>query len=241
MSASATFKAALARARAIPRPTPRPAPVTSATLLGASWCLTVLASSHCPAPGGRASRVFPNGLKRGPIRCAAVVRGVALRRLWRAVQSRTSLCSRVSHDLAETERLMPVVLVGTLDTKGRELAFVRDVIRRQGLSTLVIDAGSVGPPEFGPDIDREQVFDRAGTSLAAIRERGDRGHAVAKAAEGVAALAVELSEQGRIEGIFSLGGSAGTTIGTAAMRSLRFGIPKIMVSTMASGQTRPYV
>jgi len=136
---------------------------------------------------------------------------------------------------------MPVVLVGTLDTKGRELAFVRDVIRRQGLSTLVIDAGSVGPPEFGPDIDREQVFDRAGTSLAAIRERGDRGHAVAKAAEGVAALAVELSEQGRIEGIFSLGGSAGTTIGTAAMRSLRFGIPKIMVSTLASGQTRPYV
>jgi uncharacterized protein (UPF0261 family) len=136
---------------------------------------------------------------------------------------------------------MPVVIVGTLDTKGDELRFVRDVLARQGLETLVIDAGSVGPPGFAPDIDRAEVFRRAGTSSEAIRARGDRGHAVAEAAKGVAAIAADLAARGVIEGILGIGGSAGTTIGTAAMRALPFGLPKVMVSTLASGQTRPYV
>ncbi len=136
---------------------------------------------------------------------------------------------------------MPVVLVGTLDTKGAELAFVRDRLHAQGLETLTIDAGSVGPPSFAPEISREDVFRRARTSLAAIRDMGDRGRAVAKAAEGVAAIIADLQTQGRVDGIFALGGSAGTTIGTAAMRALPVGVPKVMVSTIASGQTRSYV
>ncbi len=136
---------------------------------------------------------------------------------------------------------MPVVLIGTLDTKGRELAYVRDLLRAARLETRIVDAGSLGPPEAEPQVAREEVFRRAGTSLAAIRERGDRGLAVAEAARGVAALVAEWIGRGEVEGILAVGGSAGTTIGTAAMRAAPFGMPKVMVSTLASGQMRPYV
>jgi uncharacterized protein (UPF0261 family) len=136
---------------------------------------------------------------------------------------------------------MPVVLVATLDTKGDELAFVRDLLVGQGIGTLVIDAGSAGPPGFAPDIDRAEVFRRAGTSWEAVRDRGDRGAAVGDAARGVAAVVSGLAAAGTVRGILAIGGSAGTTIGTAAMRALPFGIPKVMVSTLASGQTRPFV
>ncbi|MBX6313135.1 MAG: GNAT family N-acetyltransferase [Isosphaeraceae bacterium] len=136
---------------------------------------------------------------------------------------------------------MPVVLVGTLDTKGHEVAFVGRILERYGLEVLVIDAGSVGPPAFAPDIDRQRVFSRAGISDEEIRARGDRGEAVAAAARGVAAIVTDLAFQGQVEGILALGGSAGTTIGTAAMRALPFGVPKVMVSTLASGQMRPFV
>jgi uncharacterized protein (UPF0261 family) len=136
---------------------------------------------------------------------------------------------------------MPIVLIGTLDTKGRELGFVRDLIRERGREPLVIDAGAIGSPQIVPDIDRAEVFRRAGTTWPEVRDRGDRGRAVAQAAEGVAAIVKDLAARGAVTGIFALGGSAGTTIGTAAMRAVPFGIPKVMVSTLASGQTRPYV
>jgi uncharacterized protein (UPF0261 family) len=136
---------------------------------------------------------------------------------------------------------MPVVIIGTLDTKGDEVAFVRDLLRDQGVETLVIDAGVLSPPTFTPDVSREEVFRRAGTSVAEVVERGDRGEAVAGAARGVAALVAELAARGDLSGILGLGGSAGTVIGTTAMRATPFGIPKVMVSTLASGQTRPYV
>lgn len=136
---------------------------------------------------------------------------------------------------------MPVVLVGTLDTKGDEVAFARDVLRAQGITTRVIDAGSLGPPGFTPEVGREEVFRRAGTSSEAVRDRGDRGEAVNAAARGVAAIVTDLSREGGVEGVFGLGGSAGTVIASAAMRALPFGLPKVMVSTLASGQTRPYV
>ena len=139
------------------------------------------------------------------------------------------------------DRAMPVVLVGTLDTKGRELAFVRDLpcdAGRGGDAWSSTRAGSIGPPAFPPDIDRVAVFRRAGLDAEAVRREGDRGQAVAGAARGVAAIVGELSG---VSGVFGLGGSAGTVIGTAAMRALPFGVPKVMVSTLASGQTRPYV
>jgi len=131
-----------------------------------------------------------------------------------------------------------VVLIGTLDTKGRELAFARDLIRAQGLETLVVDAGSLGPPTIEPDVSRADLFRLAGLEPPA---QGDRGEAVAASAEAVARVVAAWHASGRVEGVFALGGSAGTVIGTSAMRGLPFGIPKVMVSTLASGQVGPFV
>lgn len=136
---------------------------------------------------------------------------------------------------------MAVILIGTLDTKGAEYAYVRDLLRAQGVETLVVDAGSQGPAAFAPDVTRERVFAAAGTTLAAVVKAGDRGSAVQAAALGATRVALDLHDQGRVRGILGLGGSAGTTISTAAMRALPFGIPKLMVSTLASGQVKPFV
>ncbi|HLJ93162.1 MAG TPA: Tm-1-like ATP-binding domain-containing protein [Gemmataceae bacterium] len=136
---------------------------------------------------------------------------------------------------------MPVILIGTLDTKGTELQFVRDLLNRTGVATLVIDAGVLRPPRFSPDIPREAVYQAAGTSLAAVQRANDRGRAIDAAAIGVAKLILDLQAKGEVDGVLALGGSAGTTIGTASMRALPFGIPKLMVSTMASGQVKHWV
>jgi uncharacterized protein (UPF0261 family) len=134
---------------------------------------------------------------------------------------------------------MPVILIGTLDTKGVEFQFVRDRLHAAGVATLVLDAGVKGPPHFSPDVPREHVFAAAGTSLAAVQK--DRGQAIDAAARGAAKLVAGLHAEGKVDGVLGLGGSAGTTIGTAAMRALPFGVPKLMVSTLASGQVRQYV
>lgn len=136
---------------------------------------------------------------------------------------------------------MPILLIGTLDTKGSEFQFVRDLLRASGHNTLVIDCAVLGPPAFAPDIGREELFRAAGTTHEAVVKKSDRGEAVTLAAKGAAALARKLHSEGKVDGVLSLGGSAGTTIGTAAMRELPLGVPKVMVSTLASGQVRPYV
>ncbi len=136
---------------------------------------------------------------------------------------------------------MAVLLVGTLDTKGVEIAFVRDLLTAAGVAVVVADAGSVGPPHFPPDISRDQVFAAAGTTLANVVKANDRGTAVAAAAKGVAKIAADRHRAGTLDGVMALGGSAGTTIGTAAMRAVPVGVPKVMVSTLASGDVRPYV
>ncbi len=136
---------------------------------------------------------------------------------------------------------MPAVLIGTLDTKGNELAFVRDLLTGASLAALVIDAGVMQAPTFQPDISREQVFAAAGTTAADIKAKADRGQAIELAARGVAKIVRDLHAQGRVQSVLGLGGSAGTTIATAAMRALPFGVPKVMVSTMASGQVRHWV
>jgi uncharacterized protein (UPF0261 family) len=136
---------------------------------------------------------------------------------------------------------MAVLVIGTLDTKGTEIAFVRDRLRAAGVSVLVLDAGVLGPPAFAADVPRERVFTAAGANLGALQRADDRGQAVEAAARGALHLARELHTAGQIDGVLGLGGSAGTTIATAAMRALPFGVPKLMVSTLASGQVRPYV
>jgi uncharacterized protein (UPF0261 family) len=136
---------------------------------------------------------------------------------------------------------MPVLLIGTLDTKGVEIGFVRDCLRGAGRDVLVLDAGVLGPPLCPADIPREEVYAAAGTSHRAVLAAGDRGAAIRAAADGAARIARDLHAADRIDGVLGLGGSAGTTIASAAMRALPFGVPKLMVSTLASGQVRPYV
>jgi uncharacterized protein (UPF0261 family) len=136
---------------------------------------------------------------------------------------------------------MALLLIGTLDTKGVEFQFVRDLIRQAGLATLVIDAGVQGAAAFAADVSREQVFAAAGTTLATVQKEADRGKAIEAAARGVSKIALDLFAKGQVDGVLGLGGSAGTTIATAAMRALPFGVPKVMVSTLASGQVKPYV
>ena len=136
---------------------------------------------------------------------------------------------------------MSVLIIGTLDTKGTEIAFVRDQIRQAGIPTLVMDASVLGDPAFPADIDRDEVYRAAGTSFDQVKKQADRGKAVAAAAKGGARLAMDLFNARKLAGVISLGGSAGTTIGTAAMRALPFGVPKLMVSTLASGQVAPFV
>jgi uncharacterized protein (UPF0261 family) len=136
---------------------------------------------------------------------------------------------------------MSVLLVGTLDTKGAEVAFVRDRLAAAGVTVTVLDAGVLGEPAFAADIPRERVYRAAGTTWESVKAAGDRGQAIAAAAKGTAAVALELHKAGTLSGVLGLGGSAGTTIATAAMRELPLGLPKLMVSTLASGDVRPYV
>jgi uncharacterized protein (UPF0261 family) len=134
-----------------------------------------------------------------------------------------------------------VVLIGTLDTKGLEYAFLRERLQDHGCETLLIDTGILDSPQVAPDIDRDTVAQAAGTTIADLVASHDRGAAVTAMAHGAADIARQLHAAGRLDGILGLGGSGGTTIATAAMRALPVGVPKLMVSTVASGDTRPYV
>ncbi len=136
---------------------------------------------------------------------------------------------------------MNVFLPGTFDTKGTEFAFLKSLLEKQGFHCICADAGVLNPPSFAPDISREDVFLAAGTTLNKVLLEKNRGEAVEAAANGLAKIALDLFNQGKIHGVLGMGGSAGTTLGTSAMRALPFGIPKIMVSTLASGQVRPFV
>ncbi len=134
-----------------------------------------------------------------------------------------------------------VVLVGTLDTKGVEYEYLRQRLRERGCEVLLIDAGVLGEPQATPDITREEVARAAGADVATLAAQGDRGAAIATMARGATAIVLELFRQGRLHGILALGGSGGSSLATTAMRALPIGVPKLMVSTLASGDTRPYV
>ena len=136
-----------------------------------------------------------------------------------------------------------LLLVGTLDTKGAEFAFVADLVRQRGVQTLVLDAGVFDPGRDAPaaDVPAEDVARAGGADLAALREAGDRGDAMEAMRRGVATLAADLYKAGRVDAVLGLGGSGGTILGTAAMRALPVGVPKLMVSTVASGDVGAYV
>jgi uncharacterized protein (UPF0261 family) len=134
-----------------------------------------------------------------------------------------------------------IALIGTFDTKGEELSFLRDRIEKAGLRTILIDVGVLGSPVFEVHISQAEVAAAANEDLVSLKSKRDRGRSVTAMALGATVILRRLFDQQFIHGVASLGGSAGTTIATAAMRALPFGFPKLMVSTVASGNTGPYV
>ncbi len=134
-----------------------------------------------------------------------------------------------------------IAVLGTLDTKGEEHAYVADLIRQRGHVPLLIDVGTGSAPTIAADVSREEVAKSAGIDLAGLLARKDRGESVTTMTKGAAAILSRLHSQGRIHGVISLGGGGGTAIGTAGMRALPLGFPKLMVSTLASGNVAPYV
>ena len=134
-----------------------------------------------------------------------------------------------------------IAVLGTLDTKGPEHAFVAGLVAARGHRALLIDVGTGAPPSVPPDITREEVAAAAGLDLARALAPRDRGAAVTAMSQAAPVLLARLAAEGRIQGVICLGGGGGTAIGSAAMRALPVGFPKLMVSTLASGNVAPYV
>lgn len=136
-----------------------------------------------------------------------------------------------------------VVILGSLDTKGLEVAFLRERVRAAGGAPLVVDTGVLAEPTTPADISRHDVAQAAGSSIEALIVNGDKAHALVTMAQGASAILGKLLRQGRLGGVLSIGGSRGTALSTRVMQSLPVGLPKLMVSTMASGHNTfgPYV
>lgn len=130
-----------------------------------------------------------------------------------------------------------VVLVGTLDTKGAEYAWLRERVRELGCDVVLVDAG-VGTAQVEADVPAGHVARAGGASIDALRDAGDRGAAVTAMGMGAAAVLAELE---RVDAVLAVGGSGGSSIAARAVRDLPIGLPKLIVSTMASGDVTPYV
>ena len=134
-----------------------------------------------------------------------------------------------------------IVLIGSLDTKGEVYQFVHDRIEAQGLNALYVDTSVFEHEKIKPDISAAEVAAAGGTDLSVLREKKDRGFAMKVMSEGAAVIAKKLYEEGKLQGIFGMGGGGGTTVGSTAMRALPIGIPKLLVSTVASSDVSNYV
>ena len=134
-----------------------------------------------------------------------------------------------------------VAVLGALDTKGHEVEFLAGLIAARGHQTVTVDTGVLGTPMCRADVTRQQVAEAGGYSLDELIRQADRGAAVTAVSKGVVRVVEQLQAEGRIDAIAAMGGGAGTTVGTAAMRVLPLGIPKVMVSTLAGGDVRGFV
>lgn len=135
----------------------------------------------------------------------------------------------------------PVVIVGALDTKGKEFEFVRDLIQARGLDTIVVDFGVLGDPLFAPDITNDEVACAGGCSIEELRAGKDKTRAMRTMSDGLTKVIAGIHASGRLGGVLGMAGSGGTSIATAAMRGLPVGVPKVMVSTVGGGDVSPYV
>jgi uncharacterized protein (UPF0261 family) len=133
-----------------------------------------------------------------------------------------------------------VVLVGALDTKGQEFAFVKELIEGQGVKTLVVDFGVLGQPAFPPDVSRQEVAAAANGDLAYLASGQHKDQAMKTMADGLAVVVRRLYDEGKLGGILGMGGTGGTSIATTAMRALPVGVPKVMVSTVGGGNVSAY-
>jgi uncharacterized protein (UPF0261 family) len=140
-----------------------------------------------------------------------------------------------------TEAKAGVLVVATMDTKAVETGFVADCLRDQGLEVLILDGGIRGESPVPVAVTREEVARAGGMDLDQVRDLGHEGRAMAVMSQGASRIALELYRTGRIKGVIGLGGSMGTTLGTAVMRALPLGVPKVMITTMASRDTRAFV
>ncbi len=134
-----------------------------------------------------------------------------------------------------------VALVGALDTKGAEYAFVKEQIEARGLRTCVVDIGVLGKPRLRADIPSHEVASAGGTSLEALVAGGDRGQAMVAMGQGLEGLLPRLHAKGTFHAVIGLGGTGGTSVVCRGMRRLPLGVPKVMVSTVAGGDVRPFV
>ena len=133
-----------------------------------------------------------------------------------------------------------VVLVGALDTKGKDFEYVKDLVEKRGLNTLVVDFGVMGAPAFAPDVARGEVAAAGGGDLARLSTGEHKDEAMQAMAKGLAVIVRGLHEDGKLDGIMGMGGTGGTSIATTAMRTLPVGVPKLMVSTVGGGDVSPF-
>lgn len=135
----------------------------------------------------------------------------------------------------------PVVIVGALDTKGEEFKYVRDLIQAHDLKTIVVNFGVLGDSPFPADVSAHTVAEAGGTNLEDLRSSEDKSKSMRIMSEGLSKIVTNLHKEGRLGGIMGMAGSGGTSIATKAMRNLPVGVPKLMVSTIASGDVSQYV
>ncbi|HUL36225.1 MAG TPA: Tm-1-like ATP-binding domain-containing protein, partial [Thermodesulfobacteriota bacterium] len=133
-----------------------------------------------------------------------------------------------------------LLIIATLDTKGREAAYVKDCVEKLGIHSILMDVGTLAEPLSHPDITRDEVLKAAGYDPDSIKEK-DRSVAFAAVQRGGTVLARRLFEDGKLHGVFGMGGGTGTAIATHIMRSLPFGLPKVVLSTVASRDVKEYV
>ncbi|HYR02724.1 MAG TPA: Tm-1-like ATP-binding domain-containing protein, partial [Syntrophobacteria bacterium] len=133
-----------------------------------------------------------------------------------------------------------VVIIGALDTKGHEFAFIKDLVEKAGLKTLVVDFGVMGEPSLQPDVSRAEVAAAGGGKLDQLRSGDRKDEAMKVMSTGLAVTVRKLYDGGKLQGIIGMGGTGGTSVATSAMRTLPVGVPKVMVSTVGGGDVSAY-
>ncbi|MDE0654651.1 MAG: Tm-1-like ATP-binding domain-containing protein [bacterium] len=133
-----------------------------------------------------------------------------------------------------------VVIIGALDTKGAEFAFVKRLIESEGVDTLVVDFGTMGEPALEPDVTRAEVAAAADGDVSYFASGEHKDEAMQTMVAGLAVVVRRLYDEGRLGGIIGMGGTGGTSIATTGMRTLPVGVPKVMVSTVAGGDVSAY-